>query len=84
MNYRLTAHARERMEQGSISEEMVRQTLEEPEGRIWDEFAKFIYQRVFQRENGRRFLLRVVVDEAQVPVSVVTVYAASHYQRYLK
>ena len=84
MIYRLTQHARIRMEQADISEDMLQLTLEEPEGHIWDESSKFIYQRLFQRPNGKPFLLRAVVDEAQIPVSVVTVYAASRYYRYLK
>jgi hypothetical protein len=84
MNYRLTQHARNRMEQAEISEELVRLTLQEPEGRIWDESSKYIYQRLFQRANGKAFMLRAVVDEAQIPASVVTVYAASRFYRYLK
>lgn len=84
MIFRLTQHARIRMEQADISEESLQLTLDEPEGRIWDESTKFIYQRLFQGSNRKPFMLRAVVDEAQIPVSVVTVYAASRYYRYLK
>jgi len=71
------------MEQGNISEEMVRATIEKPEGRIYDESAKYIYQRRFSRPDGKPFLLRVVMDEAQNPPSIVTVYAATRYHRYM-
>jgi hypothetical protein len=81
MNYRLTQHARDRMEQAKIGDDMLELTLEHPEGRVWDESSKYIYQRLFKRQDGRPFLLRAVVDEAQIPVSV---YAASRYYRYLK
>ena len=84
MNYRLTQHARIRMEQAEISEDALQLTLQEPEGRIWDEDSKYIYQRLFQRPDGKAFMLRAVVDEAQIPASVVTVYAASRFYRYMK
>ena len=84
MNYRLTTHARDRMQQGNISEELVRRTIENPEARVHDESSKFIYQRIFERPDGKRFMLRVVVDEEQHPASVVTLYAASRYHRYMR
>jgi hypothetical protein len=84
MKYRLTGHAIERMREANISEAEVQLTLEQPEGRIWDESAKFIYQRRFLKPNGKPFMLRVVLDEAQFPASVVTIYAASRYARYLR
>ena len=84
MKYRLTAHARERMEQSGITEDMLATTVNSPEARIPDESSKYIYQRRFIHPSGKRFMLRVVVDEEQMPVSIVTIYAASRYSRYLR
>jgi hypothetical protein len=68
----------------AIGIDQIEQTLMRPEERIYSESAKYFYQRIYERENGRKYLLRVLVDEAQEPPSVVTIYVASRFQRYRK
>jgi hypothetical protein len=82
--YRLTKHAAEKMVQLGITKEQIEQTLMRPEEHVYHESALYFYQRLYERPDGRRYLLRVLVDEAQQPPSVVTIYVASRYQRYRK
>lgn len=80
--YRLTKHATEKMIASGVSLDQIEQTLMRPEERIYSESAKYFYQRIYERNNGRKYLLRLLVDEAQKPPSVVTIYVASRFQRY--
>ena len=80
--YRLTKHASDKMIALGISIGQVEQTLMRPEERIYSESSKYFYQRIFERSNEKKYLLRVLVDEAQEPASVVTIYIASRFQRY--
>lgn len=80
--YRMTKHASGKMVALGIDLSQIEQTLMRPEERIYSESAKYFYQRVYERSDRRKYLLRVLVDEAQEPPSVVTIYVASRFQRY--
>jgi len=67
-----------------ISISQIEQILMRPEERIFSESAKYFYQRLYRHPDGRPYMIRVLVDEAQEPPSVVTIYVASRYQRYKK
>ncbi len=80
--YRLSSHAADKLIALGISVSQLEQTLMRPEERIYSESGKYFYQRLYERPNGKKYLLRVLVDEAQEPPSVVTIYVASRFQRY--
>jgi hypothetical protein len=80
--YQLSAHARERMEEWEISQSVLEQTLAMPEGKVYDSYGVYFYQRGFMWKTGKRHLIRVLVDETQVPMKVITLYHTSQYKRY--
>ena len=82
MSYTLSDHARERMEKWHISREMVEATLLRPEGRVHDEDGKYFYQRIVPWHSGKQHLLRVLVDETQTPLKIVTMYHTTRFKRY--
>jgi hypothetical protein len=67
-----------------ISEEMIVATLMRPEGRVWDKDGQYFYQRIVLWNNGRKHLLRVLVDETQMPPKVITLYHSSRFGRYTR
>ena len=83
-HYRLTKHAVEKAQILNITSIQIEQTLMRPEERIYSESTMYFYQRLYKRSDGRPYMLRLLVDEAQDPPAVVTIYVASRYQRYRK
>jgi hypothetical protein len=84
MSFVLSQHARDRMKEWGVTEEMVAATLRRPEGRVYDRDGQYFYQRVIPWKSGRMHLLRVLVDETQVPLKVITLYHSSNYGRYTR
>ena len=82
--YRLTKHAEEKARMLGVTKEQIEQTLMRPEEKLYSESVMYFYQRLYNRVNGRPYLLRLLVDKAQEPPAVVTIYLASRYQRYRK
>jgi hypothetical protein len=65
---------------------MVREVIEEPEQRLPEESraASWVYPSRLRFEDGRLYLLRVVVAEEHSPPVVVTVYRTSKIEKYWK
>ena len=82
LGYTLSDHAKERMAKWQITREMIEATLLRPEGRVHDESGKFFYQRTFPWHTGNLHLLRVLVDETQMPLKIITLYHTSRFKRY--
>jgi hypothetical protein len=80
----LSQHPIDRMHEWEIPEEMIIATLQRPEGRIYDMDGQYFYQRIIPWSNGRKHLLRILVDETQVPIKVITLYHSSRYGRYTR
>jgi hypothetical protein len=81
-SYTLSDHAKVRMVKWQITREMIEATLLRPEGRVHDEEGKYFYQRTFLWHSGKPHLLRVLVDETQTPLKIVTMYHTSRFRRY--
>jgi hypothetical protein len=64
--------------------EKVREVMEEPEQRLPEESraGHWVYQSRLRFEDGRLYLLRVVVAEEHSPPVVVTVYRTSKIEKY--
>ena len=70
------------MAKWQITREMIEATLLRPEGRVHDEDGKYFYQRIFSWHSGKKHMLRVLVDETQAPLKIITLYHKSRFERY--
>ncbi len=81
--YRFTAHARLAMKRRGIEEEVMAEVLAMPEQAEEVRPGRVVYQSRFERgEEGRVYLLRVVVDIDREPAEVVTAYWTSKVEKY--
>ena len=55
-----------------------------PEQRVVDEAqtGRWIYQSRFPFDDGKIYLLRVVVDEGEQPAAIITAYRTSKIEKY--
>ena len=76
MDFRLSGHAEWEMTRRSIPLALVKGVMDHPEQRVIDESGtdRWIYQSRLPFEDGKMYLLRVVVDEDDQPPAIVTVY----------
>jgi hypothetical protein len=82
MSFKFTRHAEEEMLRRQIPRELVEAVLEKPD-EIVDEYGdKKAYQSQLNLGSGKIYLVRVIVDDAAEPKSVVTVYRTSKIERY--
>ncbi|MDQ7030710.1 MAG: DUF4258 domain-containing protein [Ardenticatenia bacterium] len=79
--YRLTDHARFQMKRRGIEESEIEKVLSAPEQAERARPGRVIYQSRFEQQ-GRVYLLRVVVDVDREPAEVVTVYRTSKVKKY--
>jgi hypothetical protein len=72
------------MDRRGIPPALVETVMDNPEQRIIDEShpGRWIYQSRLPSENGKIYLLRVVVDEEEEPPLVITVYRNSKIEKY--
>ena len=84
MDFRLTRHAEWEMARRSIPLSLVRTVMDHPEQRVVDESRTdhWIYQSRLQFEDGKIYLLRVVVAEDEQPRVIVTAYRTSQIEKY--
>ena len=81
MNYVLTAHAREEMSRRQIKPEWVGQVMRQPEQKLPGSGNRMVFQGCIEAE-GRRFLLRCVVEDWRDPAVIVTVYRTTKIAKY--
>jgi len=65
-----------------ISLEIVKGILENPEQVVMEYNEKKAYQVILEFESGKRYLVRVIVDDTVDPLVVVTVYRTSKISKY--
>ena len=82
----VTPHAKERIAARNLSSEMVKATVWNPDQIVPDEgdVNRQIYQSLFTDKKGKQKLLRVVVEETQDEIAVITVYPTSQIKKYWK
>jgi hypothetical protein len=82
MKFKFSRHAEEEMLRRQVPRNIVEAVLERPD-EIVDEYGdKKAYQSLVAFESGKSYLVRVIVDDAAVPKSVVTVYRTSKVEKY--
>ena len=84
MDFRFSRHAQWEMTRRGIPLALVQAVLDSPEQRLADEShtGRWIYQSRLQQEDGKMYLLRVVVDEDEYPPMIVTAYWTSKIEKY--
>ena len=84
MNFRLSTHAEWEMTRRGIRRELVEAVMDQPEQRLVDESraGRWIYQSRLAFEDGKIYLVRVVVDEDEEPPAIVTAYRTSKIEKY--
>jgi hypothetical protein len=84
MDFRLTRHAEWEMARRAIPFALVEAVMHHPEQRLVDEshLSRWIYQSQLRFEDGKMYLLRVVVDEGEQPPVIITVYRTSKIEKY--
>jgi hypothetical protein len=84
MGYRLSSHAEWEMVRRGIPLALVEAVAEHPEQRLVDEShpGRWIHQSRLRFEDGKMYLLRVVVDEDEQPPVIITAYRTSKIEKY--
>jgi len=82
MKYRISKHASNEMMRRGISFEIVEEILENPGQVVMEYNEKKAYQVILEFESGKRYLVRVIVDDSVDPLVVVTVYRTSKISKY--
>jgi len=80
----ITPHANERINARQLNSKLVNATVCNPEQIVADEdnINRQIYQSVFKDKKGKLKLLRVVVEETEEEIIVITVYPTSQIKKY--
>lgn len=79
--FRFSRHAREEMVRREIDEDAVRAVLAQPEQRFPLRPGRDLLQ-ARRRQEGRAYLIRVIVDVDRRPAEVVTAYRTSKLEKY--
>ncbi|NDJ15944.1 DUF4258 domain-containing protein [Myxacorys almedinensis] len=82
MGFYLSKHAEQQLERRKIPSELLNSVLERPQQVIEQDDSTHIYQSQLRFENGRSYLLRVVVSAQTEPAIVMTVYKTNQISRY--
>ena len=80
-DYVITDHAAFEIQRRGISQEMIREVLENPGQRITVRQGREVFQNRFE-SGGKTFLLRIFVDVDRNPAEVVTAYRTSKIEKY--
>ena len=81
---RITPHAKERIVARKLNSEQVKSVVLHPEQIVPDEddINRQIYQSFFTDRKGKKKLLRVIVEETQDEIAVITAYLTSQIKKY--
>ena len=76
-------HAKESLEERNISISELMDCLNNPDQKVSGHRGRLVYQKKLPL-NGRKMLLRVIVEENNDSFVVVTVYKTSKFDKYWK
>ncbi len=84
MRFQLSRHAQWEMARRSLPVAMVQAVVNAPEQRLRDESraGAWVYQSRLRFEDGKMYLLRVVVAEEHAPPVIVTAYRTGKIAKY--
>jgi len=75
-------HALLRMATYGFSTETIIQIIENPEMIIQEADDIVIYQSLFEKTNGKKYLIRVITKNLKMKKLVITVYRTSRIKKY--
>jgi flagellar biosynthesis/type III secretory pathway ATPase len=81
MNYRISAHAQLEMRRRKIAPDSLDQVMRAPDQIVPAANGRQVYQR-HEQGDGKRYLLRAVVQRAESDSVVITVYRTSKIDKY--
>ena len=84
MDFHLSRHAQWEMARRGVPLALVQAVMEHPEQRLADEFhsGRPIHQSRLRFEDGKMYLLRVVVADAEQPPVIITAYRTTKIEKY--
>ena len=84
MEFRLSRYAEWEMTRRGIPLAQVQAVMDRPEQRFVDEFrtGRWIHQSRLRFEDGKMYLLRVVVAEDEQPPVIITAYRTGKIEKY--
>lgn len=82
MRFEITRHARQEMDRRAISANTVNAIIQKPDQIVEEYGNKSAYQSIMDFGTGKRYLVRVIVDDTVMPAQVVTVYRTSRINKY--
>ncbi|MUG99243.1 DUF4258 domain-containing protein [Scytonema sp. UIC 10036] len=82
MRYTISRHARTEIERRGIALSLVGDVLENPQQIVQERNGRKVYQSQVKFDNGKIFLLRVIVADDVDPAVVITVYRTSKIEKY--
>ncbi|MBZ0254167.1 MAG: DUF4258 domain-containing protein [Candidatus Methylomirabilis sp.] len=82
MRFRLTSHAEEELARRTIPRDALESVLSSPQQVVPADRGRKAYQSQLDLGDGRIFLVRAIVDEADDPATVVTVYRTHKIAKY--
>jgi hypothetical protein len=80
-NFIFSKHSIEQMRNRNISMEIVLKILEDPKEIIFGN-KQTIYQSIVPFDNGKEYLVRIIVNSLKNPKTVITVYRTSKLKKY--
>ena len=81
-HFTFSEHSLQEMRRRNISQHQVEEIIENPQQKVRGKHQRMVYQSQIISDDGKPYLLRVVVDENLSPILVITVYLTSKIQKY--
>ncbi len=82
MDYELTNHARERIEERLISKKLVGEALRNPTKVLYDEDGRILIKKLYIK-RGRERLLLIIGDRTDGKLRIITIIETSKVKKYL-
>ncbi|PIG93381.1 hypothetical protein [Gloeocapsopsis sp. IPPAS B-1203] len=82
MNFELSIHVYERLEERDIPIQILQILLETPEQILVQEDGTKVYQSRFLAANGKTYLLRAFINDSVDPPRVKSLYKTSKLKKY--
>ena len=79
---RWSAHARKKAAKREVPENEVERTITRPDSTVPGQWRRRIFMRYFDAILETEMLLRVVVEETDTELTVVTLYKTSKFAKY--
>ena len=82
--YKLTEHAKEEIIRRQIPINMLEETISNPQTIVPAVNNRKCYQAVYTSENQKKYLIRIITEEKEGELLVITVYKTSKIGKYIK